>query len=170
VFNQAGGGLASDLIQNKVTYDEAPDPLGAWRFVNFGTNASDLSLAGDGADPDGDECLNIIEYAFNTDPLAGDSAVSAGALLVRTNGQTHVAVQFPVVSAASDITYRVEASGDLQTWLPGCTYSGTNRVTATAHTTEFSRTGAGLESLIVRDNTPVASAPQRFLRLQIAKP
>jgi hypothetical protein len=79
-------------------------------------------------------------------------------------------LQFPVVSAASDITYRIEASPDLETWLPGCTYSGTNRVTATPHTTEFSRTGAGLETVVVYDNIPVETAPQRFLRLAITEP
>ena len=77
---------------------------------------------------------------------------------------------FPLVTAAIDITYRVEASTDLQTWLTGCTYSGTNRDTATAHTTEFLRTGAGLETVIVRDNNPIGSAPQRFLRLRVTEP
>ena len=77
---------------------------------------------------------------------------------------------FPFVTAASDITYRIEASTDLQTWLPGCTYSGTNRVTATAHTTELSRTGAGLETIVVRDNAPVGTSPHRFLRVRVTQP
>ena len=122
------------------------------------------------ANPDGDECSNLHEYAFNTDPLAGNTTRLVTASLVFTNAQRYLAITFPLVTAASDITYRVEASVDLNTWLPGCTYSGTNRVTATAHTTEFGRTGAGLETIIVRDNTPLGAAPQGFLRLRVTQP
>ena len=134
VFNQPGGPLASDLGSSKKTYAEAPAPLTAWRYVNFGTNASNEVVAGDYADPDGDRLSNVEEYAFNTDPLASNVTRSVTASLVTTNGQRFLAMTFPLVTAAIDITYRVEASTDLQTWLTGCTYSGTNRVTATAYT------------------------------------
>jgi hypothetical protein len=170
VFNQPGGPLASDLGLSKITYAEAPAPLTAWRCVNFGTNATNAAIAGNEADPDGDRVRNLEEYAFNTDPQAANANRSVTPLLVTTNGQRYLAMEFPIVSAAGDITCRVEASPDLQTWLPGCAYSGTNWVTATADTTEFSRTGAGLETIIVRDNNPVGSAPQRFLRLRVTEP
>jgi dienelactone hydrolase len=170
VFNQAGGPLASELASNKITYAEAPSPLAAWRYVNFGTNVGNAAVAGDAADPEGDRLSNLEEYAFNTDPLAGNAAPIVSASLVATNGAQFLAMTFPLVTAASDITYRVEASADLQTWLPGCTYSGTIRVTATVQTTEFSRAGAGLETLVVRDNVPIPSAPHRFLRLRVTQP
>ena len=48
--------------------------------------------------------------------------------------------------------------------------SGTNRLTVTAHTMEFSRAGAGLETITVRDNTPLNAASQRFLRLKVTEP
>ena len=109
--------------------------------------------------------------AVTTAERGGFNATSiVSASLVATNGAQFLAMAFPLVTAASDSTYRVEASADLQTWLPGCTYSGTNRVTATAHTTEFSRTGAGLETIVVRQNTPVITTPQRFLRLRVTQP
>ena len=127
-------------------------------------------MAGDYADPDCDILSNIEEYAFNTDPLAGNATRKVTASLVTTNGQRFLAMTFPLVTAAIDITYRVEASTDLQTWLNGCTYSGTNRVTTTAHTTEFDRAGAGLETISVRDNNPVGAMPQRFLRLRLTRP
>ena len=170
VFNQPGGPLASNLGSSQITYAEAPASLAAWRYVNFGTNATNAAIAGNDADPDGDRVRNLEEYAFNTDPQAANANRSVTPLLVTTNGQRYLAMEFPIVSAAGDITCRVEASPDLQTWLPGCAYSGTNRVTATADTTEFSRTGAGLETIIVRDNNPVGSAPQRFLRLRVTEP
>jgi dienelactone hydrolase len=108
--------------------------------------------------------------ANHTDPLAADATPIVSASLVATNDAQFLATSFPLVTAASDITYRIEASTDLQTWLPGCTYSGTNRVTATAHTTEFFHTRAGLESIVVRDNTPVGTSLHRFLRLGVSQP
>ena len=170
VFNQTGGALASDLGSNKVTYAEEAAPLAAWRFVNFGADATNNAVAGNDANPDGDDLSNLQEYAFNTDPLVSNTIRSVTAALVSTNSQHYLAVTFPLVTAASDITYRVDASTDLQTWLPGCTYSGTNRLTATAHTTEFSHVGAGLETITVRDNIPLSAASQRFLRLRIMQP
>ena len=169
-FNQPGGPLASDLGSNQITYAEAPASLAAWRYVNFGANATNAAIAGNDADPDGDRVRNLEEYAFNTDAQVANANPSVTPLLVTTNGQRYLAMEFPIVSAADDITCRVEASPDLQTWLPGCAYSGTNWVTATAVTTEFSRTGAGLETVIVRDNNPIGSAPQRFLRLRVTEP
>jgi dienelactone hydrolase len=170
VFNQPGGALASDLGSNKVTYAEAAAPLAAWRFVNFGANATNNAMAGNDANPDGDDSLNLQEYAFNTDPLGSNTTPCVTASLVTTNSQRYLAVNFPLVTAASDITYRVDASADLQTWLPGCTYSGTNRLTATEHTAEFSHGGAGLETIKVRDRTPLEAASQRFLRLKVTGP
>jgi len=170
VFNQTGGALASDLGSNKVTYAEEAAPLAAWRFVNFGADATNNAVAGNDANPDGDDLSNLQEYAFNTDPLVSNTIRSVTAALVSTNSQQYLAATFPLLTAASDITYRVDASTDLQTWLPGCTYSGTNRLTATAHTTDFSHAGAGLETITVRDNIPLSAASQRFLRLRIMQP
>ena len=170
VFNQSGGPLADDFSSNKITYAEAPAALAAWRYVNFGINATNAAIAGNEANPDGDRCPNLEEYAFNTDPLVANASPVVSAAIVETGGGQFLAMAFPLVTAASDITCRVEASADLQTWLPGCTYSGTNRVTATAHTTEFSRAGAGLETLVVRDNVSILNAPQGFLRLRVTQP
>lgn len=170
VFNQPGGALASDLGSNRITYAEAAAPLAAWRFVNFGADATNDAVAGDVANPDGDHLSNVHEYAFNTDPLAADSTRVVTASVVATNGERYLAVTFPLVTAASDITYRVGVSADLQAWLPGCSYSGTNRLTAAEHTTEHTRTGAGLETITVRDNVPLSAAAQRFLRFQITRP
>jgi hypothetical protein len=170
VFHQPDGALASDLGSNKVTYAESPAPLAAWRFVNFGSGATNDSVAGNLADPDGDDWSNLYEYAFNTDPLASNTTRNVRASIVTTNNQPYLAATFSLVTAASDITYRVDASADLENWLPGCTYSGTNRVTASAHTAEFSKSGAGLETITVRDQTPVPAASRRFLRLRVTQP
>ena len=61
-------------------------------------------MAGDYADPDGDILSNIEEYAFNTDPLVSNATRSVSASLVTTNGQRFLAMKFPLVTAATDIT------------------------------------------------------------------
>lgn len=170
VFNQPAGPLAADLEANRITYAEAAAPLAAWRVVHFGANATNQTIAGNEADPDGDHWSNLAEYAFNSDPLDGRSVPTITAALVLVQGQRHLAVTFPLVTAASDIAYRVDASTDLATWRPGCVYAGTNRLTVTAQTAEFAATGTGLESITVRDNSPLTAAPQRFLRVRVTQP
>lgn len=170
VFNLPGGPLASDLRSNKVTYAEAAAPLTAWRWVHFGADATNNAVAGHDADPDADHLRNLDEYAANADPWVSTPNRLVTASLVSTNGSRYLAATFLLVTAAGDITYRIEASNDLETWLPGCTYSGTNRLTVTPQTTEFARAGSGLETITVRDNIPLGGAPQRFLRLRVTEP
>ena len=81
-----------------------------------------------------------------------------------------VRVMWRLPSFSCTLPTAFTGSTDLQTWLPGCSYSGTNRVTTTVQTSEFSRSGAGLETIAVRDNTPISNAPQHFLRLRISQP
>ena len=76
-------------------------PLAAWRFVNFGADATNDSVAGNDANPDGDDLSNLQEYAFNTDPLTSNTTHPVTASLVATNSQRYLAVTFPLVSAAS---------------------------------------------------------------------
>jgi hypothetical protein len=44
-------------------------------------------------------------------------------------------------------------------------------VPSNANATEVSRTLAGQgETIVIRDNTPISSAPRRFLRLKVSNP
>ena len=48
-----------------------------WRFANFGASATDPSIAGDTADPDGDGYLNLDEFDFGSQPLNPASVPTA---------------------------------------------------------------------------------------------
>jgi dienelactone hydrolase len=166
IQNQPGGGLEQDIQQNRIIFDEAAAYLDAWRHVNFGPEASTPELAGDSADPDGDDRMNLLEYAFNTDPLRPDGAgVPGGGLLTLESG-TYQTLSFPRVTTASEIIYQVESSADLVAWSAGSSYSGTGGTPVTLATTEVSRSGSGLEMITVRDNRPVDQSPG-FLRLRV---
>lgn len=169
MFAQPGSPVSADLATGKITYAEAPAPSAAWKYVHFGAASTDPAVAGDDVDPNLDKIPNLGK-SLNTDPLIPDARAGISPGLVTINGQSCLAVTFRVVTGAADITYRIAASADLQTWEAGNTSSGTNRLTQTVVTTEFARSGAGLEWITVRDQTPLAEAAQRFLRLDITRP
>jgi hypothetical protein len=70
----------------------------------------------------------------------------------------------------SNVTHTVELSDDLTNWLSGSSYSATNVNANTPLTTEVSRIGTNTESITIRENVPVDSAPNRFLRVKVSSP
>jgi hypothetical protein len=107
-------------------------------------------------------------HQFDANALGeGDLAAGASQLIELESG-THLAIRFPRVTAASDIIHQAESSADLGEWHPGSSYSDSGETPVTETTTEVSREGAGLETLIVRDNHPVA-AGAGFLRLSVSR-
>lgn len=85
----------------------------AWSANAF-SGATDPSLVGATADPDGDGIANLLEYAFASDPLAGDSAASAPRLTMNDSGD--LVFEFRRAKAAADLVLVVQNSSDLATW------------------------------------------------------
>lgn len=86
------------------------------------------------------------------------------------NAARHLSLTFKRNIAASNLTHVVESSTNLTAWTAGSTYTGSNSIPTTGETTELTRTGAGIETITVRDNTPADAAPKRFLRVRIQGP
>lgn len=164
VFTEPNGQLAADLAAQRITYDAALAPRAAWRWVHFGP---DTAAAGDIADPDDDRLMNLFEYAFNTDPLRPNETSPTYASLVHSDTNRHLALTFTQVATAIDLTYRVESSGNLRTWIPGPGYSGTN-ATPGPGAVEHARAASGRTTLVVRDAEPAAGSSPRYLRLLIS--
>jgi len=94
---------------NKVTYAEARRAPG--RLAVCGISArmrTNEAVAGNEANPEGDDLSNLQEYAFNTDPLASNTtrSVTTGAARSRRTASS-TRRHLSAVTAASDITYRV---------------------------------------------------------------
>lgn len=146
---------APEGVNNKLCFLEIAETLGAslgWRHTHFGTNANNLALAGDFADPDGDGLNNLLEYALNTSPLQANpvppwrAGLEGGALSLT------YARRLP----PTDVRYLVEASGTVEgPW--------TNAVAE-----EILGSDGVFET--VRAVDVVTNDSPRFLRLQISRP
>ena len=146
---------------------EMTPPVESWRQVTFGTNASNVNVAGDAADPDGDGICNLLEYAFSLDPrVASTNGIPrAGTLL--TNGLKFLSLQFSTRPIPAGVTYVVQTSSNLLQWVDGCRYSDATNILTAGETTEVSSSGATNHT--VRLTIPASVSPSRFMRVKVTK-
>lgn len=132
-------------------------PFDAWRFTHFSPEQlTDDTISGDTADPDADGTSNLLEYAFDTDPLNADGITRAPTLSLDDG---RLALTYLEASGRSDLTYTVETSTDLSgNWHSGIDYlEEISRVPAT---------GAVGEMVTVRR---IETAERQFLRLRVSR-
>jgi hypothetical protein len=123
-------------------------PFDAWRFSIFSTTElSNASISGELADPDGDELVNLIEYAFGLNPKLPNPTA---AVIGTTSG--YLVVSAAKNHTASDIAWSAQVSSDLENWTP-------------AQTTINSAT-----NFEARDTDLIEDAARRFIRIKIVKP
>jgi hypothetical protein len=129
-------------------------PIATWRQTHFGT-ACNCGNAADNADPDQDGLINIVEYAFNLDPLAPSPYPISYELL--TN---HLTLTFKRSHPPPyDIGYLFETTSDL---LSGLWNSGP------AYTSESVTDNLdGTETVIVTDLAGPPSPVAHYLRVRI---
>ena len=143
----------------------ALSPVESWRLSHFGTIAN-TGNGEDSADPDGDGLRNIVEYAFSLDPqVAGLAGMPTG----RINGGGYLEMQFTRNTANSDLTYTVQASADLVTWVAiAVSSSGAATVSSGAHSVVESGGGA-IKTVIVEDSQLMSAGTTRFLRVKLLR-
>ena len=130
-------------------------PIEQWRLAWFGT-ADNAGIAADTADPDHDGVINVLDYAFNTNPLVPHpSPVSfalAGGHLMLSFKRAH--------PPPADLLYVPAVADDLVSgnWLS----SG-----AGSPTTMVIDNHDGTESVSVYDSATMSTNTARYLRLQI---
>ncbi|MBC8010799.1 MAG: hypothetical protein H7067_11970 [Burkholderiales bacterium] len=127
-----------------------------WRAEVF--NASQASLpafSGMSADPDRDGVPNLLEYTFDLDPLVPNPAGLPVASVVDVGGADYLAVAYTRSKFASDLTYAVESSGDLNTW--------TSATPVVVSVTDHGDT----ETVLVRDSVATGGDARRFLRVRM---
>ena len=100
-------------------------PLQSWRLAHFGTTA-DSGDAADFANPDGDEYVNLLEFARDGNPKSSGNDGKMVAKFTTISGTSYFTLTLPIVvgatfsgagekvSAAVDgIIYRIQGSTDL---------------------------------------------------------
>ncbi len=147
----------SDTNQPLVTLpiSLAITPRATWRQTHFGT-AQNSGNAADTADPDHDGIINILEYAFNTDP----NAASANPISVAAVGN-HLTVTFKRTHPApADLSYTPQVANDLTSgvWNSGPAFTSQT----------VTNNGNGTETVVVTDNAVIGSTSAHFLRILIA--
>jgi len=144
--------------------------LQIWRDTYFDTIAN-TGNAADHADPDGDGLSNLVEYALGTRPDNTDGeqgAASAPALLLSADRPR---LSFKTPSAPpTEITYRVQSSGDLVTWKTVATKTGASAWVWNGDGASQIHTEASIERqpTTIGDDVP-SSNTKRFMRLHITR-
>ncbi len=117
--------------------------------------------APDNNDDDQDGLVNLLEYGLGTNPLSASQPQQPSQTITVMNGSNYLSLTFRRRSGASDVTYVVEASGDLAigSWLPEPVQHGA-----------AIDNGDGTETVTFRDIIPMENATSRFLRLGVKTP
>jgi acid phosphatase len=118
----------ADLDANSTTNVRISErPFDNWRFSFFGPEANDPK-GQPNADPDDDAQSNFQEYMFAANPTVPNqvSIVPEASMVGGT-----LYFQFRQNLLANDLTYKVQISEDLATWIDGCVFSSTESIYST---------------------------------------
>jgi len=153
------GGAGSTLLTVEVQ-----TPYAAWQSEVFTSDElANPVIGGDTADPAGDNIPNLMKYAIDLNPWTnGVSGLPVEAIATTSSGN-YLTLTYTQVLAATDITYTVQVSTDLETWYSGSSY--------TAPLSVINNPGGTTESVTVQAVAPVNSnIPREFTRLQVSRP
>jgi hypothetical protein len=132
--------------------------MALWKFQHY-TSEQILANAGaaDSAKSGADGTANLLRYAWGLDTTVASFPHTPTAAVIGQQLYLH----FVRIISATDISYTVEASGDLATWSSGPTVT---------EIVSVSPLGNGVELVTVRDKTLLAGgANRRFLRLRVER-
>lgn len=150
-------GETTNIIGREVAWAFQILPLRPWESW-VSTNwlpATDSSIAGPAADPDGDGIPNALEYALGLDPNVAATNGLPTFSLVTTNGATYGALTFTRVKTATDIDYLPSARSALDA---GAWEVLTEVVNIVDH--------GATETVTVRETTPLSAHAARFFQFR----
>jgi hypothetical protein len=134
----------------------------AWRALYWDTaSATNNSISGPSADPDGDGVCNFLEYTFGLDPHNASAHPQPVAAIESINGDLRLTLAFRLAPGAQDANLTWEVSSDLRNW--------------SAPTNVFQLLSTepcldGTQSVKYMDTTLLTSSASRFIRFRITGP
>jgi len=164
IVNSNAPGELPAVIPVRLTVGNTP--IENWRQTYFQTTSGSGNAA-DSFNPDSDGRVNLLEYAFVSNPIIPDSAAPPPTVI---DAAGYLQVQFTRHSARTDLRYIVEATTHLAgPWAPlaSSVHGAPTLATAAYSVTEV---GAGeLKTVTVQDSSLAATFPRRFVRLSILR-
>lgn len=116
-------------------------------------------ISGPNADPDQDGIVNLLEYAFLSDPLSPNPQaefIQVGTTLIDL--ETYLTITFPVRDPVGDLSYTPQISVDLEGWDEGPTH-----LIQTSNTDR----GDGSRETTYRSVLPVSAEQSQFIRVRV---
>ena len=133
----------------------------AWKLASFFSSpqAADPQVSGLNADPDGDGANNLMEYAFNGNPLIPGVAGKPQTENLTEGGQEYLAIRYQRRKGDS-LSTTVESTADLSavTWLGMGVQVGVP-----------TPVGMDYEEVVYRAPVSKADAPKQFMRVRVLK-
>jgi hypothetical protein len=171
------GSFAIQSALFTVTAQQAGQTFAAWAAGIFtAAQLADPNVSGFTADPDNDGLINILEYAFNLNPLAADRntlptadrGAPFGSLVrafdpVSQSNQDFLEVTFLRRKEPMDLIYSIEHSTDLQNWSDAFAAPAVLAISAQQ---DVGPPGT-LERVTYRGTQPVGSNARRFIRVRV---
>ncbi len=163
--SDALGGLRS-LTMNLIV--NAPTTVAGY-LAGYGLTGANAAPA---ADPNGDGVTNLMAYALGLNPTVPSTSALPQIAIKNYSGVPYAFITFTRSSLATDLTYIVEESSDLENWSAVATSSGG---AATSGSGFVGETQTGTTFLVeARSTFPVNSADNgrlvNFLRLRVTSP
>jgi hypothetical protein len=134
----------------------------AWRALYWDADsATNDSISGPLADPDGDGVCNFLEYGFGLDPHHLSTQPQPRAAIESVNGDLRLTLSFRLDPGAQDVHLTWEVSSDLRNW-------STPLNVFELLSTEPCPDGTALIRYV--DTTRLAPSAERFVRLRLTGP
>ena len=158
------GGFDLDAVAVRhLAGDPEPGGYAAWKQTRFtSAELAAPAISGDDADPDSDGRVNLLEYAFATDPRLADLAPDAPRAVIATDapgGPAYLELHYTRPAGREDLACTVEWSDDLANWSDDATRLAV---------TETPDEGAdGAISVVARALAAPGEMPRQFLRLRV---
>ena len=151
-FNSTGNSAYSNT--NSAT---TRTPWAQWRLDNFTAGqATNETVSGLSADPDGDGSANAVEYGLGREPLSADTARPATAGVDSFQLTNFATLVYTSSVTAIDVQFAARVSSDLSTWS-----SDTNLLEGPAAIA----TNSGLVTMKFSVRSPLSVGAARYLRL-----